>query len=395
MSKGVARFLRYNDDRLSDEQKVEISELLGDFRQKLADRQTPRKEFEPLAKKLDQKCHKAVSSARPSWLRENVEMFFVAIAIALAFKAYFYEMFTIPTGSMQPTLHGIIAYPTPDVNPLSEYNADEDYEKPNPVRRIWDGFWYGRTHVEWIAPEEVMVVDLEEKRRFFNMFPYTVATLSNGDTLSAPGTYSRVSDLLRTEVVARRGSFQEGETIARGYVDRGDKVIVNKWLYHWKPPARSDVFVFGTRGISGIQVNPAEGSQNYIKRLVGVPGDTLQLKPPLLYVDGDPADDFGIKRVGEAEGRYAPGYVLELRETPVKVESYDQRDTYRRSVVGKDNPPALHEPWDLGDGEYWAMGDNSDGSSDSRAFGPVPDKNIKGKGSLVAWPFGHNFGWIR
>ncbi|MEZ5430860.1 MAG: S26 family signal peptidase [Verrucomicrobiales bacterium] len=71
---------------------------------------------------------------------------------------------------------------------------------------------------------------------------------------------------------------KKGQLIARGYVETGDQVIVDKFSYHWRRPQHDEVFVFNTRGIAGINVSSNEGSQHYIKRLAGVPGDRVEIK---------------------------------------------------------------------------------------------------------------------
>ena len=82
---------------------------------------------------------------------------------------------------------------------------------------------------------------------------------------------------------------KKDQVLAAGSVDSGDMVLVDKISYHFRRPARGEVFVFNTRN-TGIIIDPNEGSQHYIKRLVGLPGDTLAVAEssgPLL-VNGSP-----------------------------------------------------------------------------------------------------------
>lgn len=62
-------------------------------------------------------------------------------------------------------------------------------------------------------------------------------------------------------------TIQKGQVLARGVVDWGDHVLVNKFSYHFRKPERGEVFVFTTKHISGIDVPREQGSQHYIKRL--------------------------------------------------------------------------------------------------------------------------------
>jgi hypothetical protein len=99
-----------------------------------------------------------VKDYKPSAWKENIEVIFVAVVIAMGIRAYFIQQFKIPTGSMQPTLNGIIAYPTKEMNPLAERHAPDDYESPALPQRLWDKVWYGRSHVEWVAEEDDVVI---------------------------------------------------------------------------------------------------------------------------------------------------------------------------------------------------------------------------------------------
>jgi signal peptidase I len=149
----------------------------------------------------------------------------------------------------------------------------------------------------------------------------------------------------------------------------GDHVIVNKFAYNFRRPSRGEVFVFTTSHIAGIGVPEEQGSQHYIKRLVGVPGDTLEVKGTKLWVNGKEADEFGIQRVGGAQAPYK-GYT-----------SYGYLDEARQFKLDPE--------------KFWAMGDNSGNSSDSRYWGTVPQRNLVGPGLFCYWPFTSHWGVIR
>ncbi|MDF1853417.1 MAG: signal peptidase I [Verrucomicrobiales bacterium] len=373
--KGVRKFLRYNDDLISEDRKEMISEKKEAFSVALEDRSSKRKELETLAEDLTETCKKSVRDYKPSAWKENIEVIFVAVVIAMGIRAYFIQQFKIPTGSMQPTLNGIIAYPTKEMNPQAERNAPEGYERPGLPFRIWDKIWYGRSHVDWVAKEDdALILDRDHfyGKTHFIFFPRTYLKTKNGHVYSAPGTESRVLNLLNRQLVSNPNyvktvPIQAGQTIAKGFVDTGDQLVVNKFVYHWKKPERGEVFVFNTRNIGYIQrgLDPRQGSQHYIKRLTGVPGDHLAVMPPQLLVNGKPADEPGIARVASQEGYYT-GYTRQGGNLDVTLE----------------------------DGEYWALGDNSANSSDSRTWGVVPEENIVGRAAFVYYPFGHHFGGV-
>lgn len=374
--KGVRKFLRYNDDLIDEERKEEIRRRNTDFLAGVEDRMKKRGELETAAEELTDLCRKSVKDHRPSAWKENIEVIFVAVVIAMGIRAYFIQQFKIPTGSMQPTLNGIIAYPTKEMNPNAERNAPEGYERPGFAKRIWDNIWFGRSHVEWVAKEDDVI--LLDRQHFYGktqflFFPRTYLKTKKGHIFKAPGTDSRVATLLNVRLASdpayvKAIQVKAGDIIAKGYVDTGDQLVVNKWIYHFKKPKRGEVFVFDTQNIDYIQRSlddPRQGSQHYIKRLVGVPGDTLAIEPPLLKVNGEVATEPGLVRVMGQEGYYT-GYTL----------NGGARGTQLR------------------EGEYWALGDNSASSSDSRNWGVVPEENIVGRAAFVYYPFGHHFGFV-
>ncbi len=389
MIKDVHRFLRYNEDVISDQNKEKIAGLEAEFKGKLETKETTRGELNESAEVLSKTCEKSVKGYKPSAIRENVESFFVVIVLVMGIRTYFAQPFKIPTGSMQPTLNGIIAYPDPKLKSGGEFSAPEGYEPPGKAKEMMDKLWYGRTHVNWVADRD-MIFDLNKDsfydKNHFMYFTRTHLRSRDGKThFSAPGTKSRIEDLLKLDYDRNLGGYpvKKGDVIARGYVDTGDQVFVDRFTYHWKKPARGDVFVFNTKGIHGIEAHSSfdqrGGSQHYIKRLAGKPGDSLEVRPPVLMVNGEPGKEFGFKRVASQEGDYAPGYTSGPQMTV-----------------------------DLGPGEYWALGDNSDASFDSRSWsaaavqagrtgnrGVVPAENIVGRGLFVFLPFGHHFGPIR
>src|SRR5437016_1779399 len=162
-----------------------------------------------------------------------------------------------------------------------------------------------------------------------------------------------------------------GEVIATGAIDTGDQVFVDKCSYNFVKPHNGDVFVFRTNGIPGIREDPVSGPPFYIKRLAGLPGDQLRVDPPFLYINGKKAEGYGFERVMSARPPYR-GYALGQQY----LSKPDQRYTVPR------------------DG-YFALGDNSYNSYDSRYWGPVPVENLVGRGLFVYWPFYPHWGLIR
>jgi signal peptidase I len=169
-------------------------------------------------------------------------------------------------------------------------------------------------------------------------------------------------------------TFKKGEPIVRGYADLGDQLFVDKFSYNVFGPHRADVFVFRTNGILGIPPGPNLESEHYIKRLGGLPGDTLRIDQPKLFVNGEEAKEFGFRRVESQQNGYT-GY----RNVP--------RDSM---YLGEPNATVT-----IPEGSYFALGDNSANSYDSRYWGFVPWQNVVGRGMFVYWPFSSHWGLVR
>ncbi len=192
--------------------------------------------------------------------RELVESILVALVIALVLRAYVVQAFKIPTGSMQPTLHGAMDYGT------------------------------------------------------------------------------------------------------------GDKILVNKFLYRWMhEPERGDIVVFTTSGIDELYEEPSknpinavrllfgwDGSRDFIKRLIALPGDRVEIKEGKLYVNEK-----------------------WLNKPEVFTSIYYEN----RGDFAKEGEAVI-----VPKGHYFVLGDNSSNSKDSRYWGFVPRENIKGNAFCIYWP---------
>jgi signal peptidase I len=161
-------------------------------------------------------------------------------------------------------------------------------------------------------------------------------------------------------------------------VSAGDNVFVDKLSYNFRTPARGEVFVFKTTHIREIEkrLDPEMGSQFYIKRLAGLPGDQLRIDSPNLFINGQRASEFGFNRVMAAQGDY---------------RGYSNPSTMMGALYLTTAEATFHIPLH----SYFALGDNSYNSSDSRYWGIVPEENLMGHGLFVYWPFTSHWGWIK
>ena len=108
--------------------------------------------------------------------------------------------------------------------------------------------------------------------------------------------------------------------------------------FAFDPPTRGEIIVFHA---------PMEPDKDFVKRVVGLPGETVEVRSGTVYIDGE-----------------------ELREPYLhRMDSSSAR------------------PLELGDRDYYVIGDNRRNSNDSRAWGVVPEENIVGKVWLIYWPW--------
>lgn len=122
----------------------------------------------------------------------------------------------------------------------------------------------------------------------------------------------------------------------------GDRVLVNRLVYHFRSVERGDIIVF--------HPPKSEGSDPFIKRVVALAGDTVAVHDGALYVNGVAQDE---------------GYI---KEYPIMGE-------FPETIVPS--------------GHVWAMGDNRNNSGDSRVFGAVSEDAIVGAAFAIYWPLGH------
>lgn len=346
------KLLRYRSDVLSEATIADLKTQIERVRQALKDRD------EKAVKDDSEKLHTLYTQHLPApkdaaW-RENVEVILVAVVVAIGIRSYFLQPFKIPTGSMQPTLNGIIGHPMKD-------------PAPNVLRQVAEFFILGRNYIDVVSQQEDRIQQINQKKyAFFFTFSEIICERQKFLVYAPP-------DTLRQDFKVVPGAqYNKGDVIARGAVDTGDQVFVDKFSYNFVKPHRGDVFVFRTDNIFGVPVDPVTGEHSfYIKRLSGLPNDPLRIDPPLLYVNGKVAEGFGFARVMSA------------------------KPPYRGYAPGRDYLSDPAKPYTVPPHQYFAMGDNSYNSYDSRWWGPVPEENLVGRGLFVYWPFNWHWGIIR
>lgn len=348
-------------------------------------------------------------------LVENVEFFLVAAIVILGVRTYFVQPFKIPTNSMWPTYHGMTAE-----------NFSGSADAPGTVERIFRFVAFGAQRRDVEAPQsgeltaefdEITgaMVPVVKKGRSWLILPtqvkeYTFYVNDAPATIRVPldfnefdrivwdtflggeqGFAAKFRDARQARAVQRqrsgmlaansegrklrlslRPSIEAGDTILRFDILTGDQLFVDRMSYHFVLPKVGQGFVFRTGQIPGIG-----DDQYYIKRLVGVPGDTIAIEEPVLRRNGRPIE--GAQAFDLNARRVAPyrGYFNARGEG-------GSRGGRQVLLPGEE----LKVPAD----SFLALGDNSGSSLDSRYWGFVPEKDVIGRPLFIYYPFTRRWG---
>ena len=386
--KGARKFVHYKRDLLTPERVAEIESRRVDLL--TAIKSGDRARVDEASKQIRAVCENALPLDKPiGWLEENVEVMFVAIVIALGLRAYYLQPFRIPTGSMQPTLNGIIGHTLPEA------------QWPSFPQRMLEKVLRGRTYVRVVndqdrhlalvarGPGGQMDYDIRDTQ-MLHFFSRGEIHFTDSAPLQLPAPRNPCYEIgLRAALQAANrngGLLAKGTVLCEGTIDSGDLVLVDKFSYHFRKPVRGEVFVFDTIGIRGIHERSGDqaAGSHYIKRLCGVPGDTLTIESPNLFIDGKIAKEWGIQRVIRGEGVYSinpNGYGLAdprealHRDKPISQYLAKPGDAFKLAAVAR---PGMRE--------YAALGDNTGNSLDSRYWGAVKEFNLVGPALFALWP---------
>jgi len=410
-----AKILRYRRDVIRPDALAAIEAETAALATLLADKRTAADAFADPNASLDALLRKHGGTMHPlGAVSDWTETFVIAAILAGGVRVFFFQPFKIPTNSMYPTFHGQTA----------KIYAEGEPE-PSAVQKAWRKTILGATHFAPISPVsgEVLIpvgYESEAARARFESkttddgilgtgiwkSPADRHALLIGDTPVAvvtPEDFAFQDAWLATffpkenalpvasterlnlvaataraagDIVDRDGvrfirthrTVKAGEPFMRFDVLTGDMVIVDRASYYFVAPKVGDAFVFRTRDVPGFHDTRDDF---YIKRLVGGPGDTLQVKDGRLFRNDAVAS-------GNA--------------------GFDNNNARRVDLEYFGYTPNIGGEYDLGAplpvpaGQYWAMGDNSANSSDSRKFGYVPEKAVVGKSVFILYPFTNRTG---
>lgn len=401
----------YRRDQLSDAERAALQQAAGSLRRQLKEKNDAGK-LKLGVEALEAVLRRTGGIHYPkSGLMENVEFFLVAAIVILGVRMYFVQPFKIPTNSMWPSYNGM----TPEVF------ASKDKE-PNAAGRVLRLVAMGARPVTVDAPADgevlvpvaggggrAVIPYREVKGRNWFVFParkkeYTLYVNERPVSVTVPIDFDFEwvvrNAFLRTpsernpggvdlasHINASRESLvrgpdgltlmrtgkkvRAGERVLSFDILTGDQLFVDRVSYHFVRPEVGDGFVFRTDNIESDYMRDRttgrQLEQYYIKRLVGTPGDVLEIREPVLYRNGAPitgSTAFGrnATREGNYPGYQAAGLLATGQTFPVPSDS------------------------------YVAMGDNSPNSQDSRYWGTVPAGDVVGRPLFIYYPFTKRWG---
>jgi len=347
--------------------------------------------------RLEQAANKWLRPYSYPACRENVEVLLVAITVVVAIWTFFLKTFKIPTGSMQPTLFGVTSR-----NLLN----DSSFQKPTGWERVKEWF-EGVSYVYVVADTDGELQAVEPPVHFliFNI-KQTIWIGGQSQTIWFPPDYGEQSLQmragLRTRVDFGEGQkYQKGQDVVKIQVVAGDHLFVDRLTYNFRKPQRGEIVVFATAGIPEERREPfrVPGDQFYIKRLVGLGGETLSLAPDYEVVGASQFGGGGVpvghllvngQPLSASTPHFENLYSFPGVPPGTKTIPYQDNQYYGHALIRELGPG---REFQVATNHLFVMGDNTMNSLDSRFWGDFPAPSCIGKSFFVYWPITQRFGW--
>lgn len=363
----VRGVLAADDDILPDDKKEKYRDLLSKIE---STGKTDEKGISQLEQSLDRIADR---SSFFFVMRGWLDVLAVALTVAFGIRGLFLQPFKIPTSSMQPTLFGI------HYMDLKEKGAEAGF-----LTRLFLPLDASRARLEAPADGPLLEGSIPSGRSIPSLLSSLLDPAEfylSGSIVSIGGEYRMLpGDSVQDNIYRYLDTppagknYKKGDVLFDGWLSSGDHLFVDRLSIHLFPLKRGEIFIFNTETIR--YRGQGLPGYYYIKRVAGVGGDTLKIRDNVLY----------IRPKGESEFRRADEF----------------SDSFRKIYSGKGGYQG-HAPlgilaegqeFTVPDGAYFALGDNTNNSLDSRFWGPVPHRNVIGRPLNVFWPVSRRWGFV-
>jgi len=350
----VARLARHMREDIADPRELEALVAAEAVVREI--RRTGEGNVDKAVRALEAAADTVYPAKHRTGIRENIEVIIVALGAAMAIRAFFFQPFKIPTGSMQPTLNGIN---------VEAQAAPGLFD--NALLKFPKWLITGTSYKEIRAKASGNLEDIQSAGDSF--------LVKIGGVQYKLPSYMRDLVLERSPLGYRsllKDSYNKGDIIVSAKVIAGDHILVNKMKYNFMKPERGDISVFDTKNIAYSQVRK---DTFYIKRMVGLSGEKIQIQNHRIVADGKVVSDPAMFEKIATDPMYSGGYA------PTAGSLLETADDFIQ----------------LADDEYLMMGDNTRPSMslDGRYFGGVQRDDFQGPAFFVYWPFREHWGIVR
>ena len=396
----------YRCDVMGEENAQRLHDLIVKTEGLFDDGKADSDEYKKTAEELERLMRKHGGMVYPlGFWSDNVDVVIVAGILALTVRSFFVQTFQIPTNSMHPTYFGMTprVYSPQEAAPsgisklgrlvfkgASNYRVEApesgeafiEINRPEMIGRNrgifrsetrpsrWLGvlpsservyfFLAGGKPVELALPPDFAFEGVMQKA-----YPFGSKSDDTAEYFNAIASSGRVVER-NGRLFLPLGSFKKGSDILNFDILAGDMLLVDRFTYNFRKPRVGDPIVFRTGQIEGMK-KYSEGDKYYIKRLVGEGGDTLRIEGTTLVRNGAPITGSPVFAANAGQVGEYPGY--------------------RKEESLKDGKSVKVPPR-----HYFAMGDNSASSLDSRYWGPLPEGSVVGKPLVIFYPFTERWG---
>jgi len=350
-------------------------------------------------------------------LGDWVEMLVMAAIVAGGIRSFFLQPFKIPTNSMWPTYNGMTSVvrapsaPTPSIqeqilSKITDWSSTyviqaqesgivkiplEFLGYDGPVKRYrlrhrsagadYQEIYIGNRAQAISVPQDFNL-DGVLLRTFYPNYAVMPLRRQDNERWEKVIEQAQLNNLIEETaygpMLKTSTTVQAGENLLNFDILTGDMLFVDRVSYHFVNPSRGDTFVFRTHHIPGLAVQGVPSQNYYVKRLAGTPGDKLRVDGDgKLFVNGSEvtSPEPMVLNSQRAISRNYYGYLADIGNF-----AYSIPLTQEHQVTA---------------GHYYALGDNSANSFDSRGWGEVPEKDVVGRPLVILHPFGPRWGWAK